>query len=250
MGETRSTLAGRKVLVTGAAQGIGFAVAEAVAAEGADVYAVDVQSEPLEALRKEMGLRVQTETFDLRETAGIHDLCTRAQAAMGGLDAVIHVAGVIVRRKSLEDVTEEDFDLQYSVNLKASFFLARSASQLIPRGGAIVLFTSQGWWTGGYGGSVPYASTKGGVVSMTRGLARNFAELGIRINAVAPGAVDTAMMRDGLSDDDRQAFVDQIPLGHMATAAEVAAATLFLIRDDSGYMTGTTLNVSGGQLIY
>lgn len=241
---------GHKILVTGAAQGIGRAVALAALAAGADVYAVDIQAGPLDELRAVAGDDLHTEAFDLRSTAEIPAMCSRAQDALGGLSSMIHVAGVIVRRKHIAEVTEEDFDLQYEVNLKASFFLARSAAGLMTSGGSIVLYTSQGWWTGGYGGSIPYAATKGGVVSMTRGLARTFAPQGVRINAVAPGAVDTAMMHEGLSDGDREAFVDQIPLGRMASAEELAAATLFLVRKESAYMTGTTLNVSGGQLIY
>lgn len=241
---------GRKIIVTGAAQGIGRAVALAALEAGAEVYAVDKQAEPLVELRDQSENRVHIEAFNLRSTAEIPAMCARAHEALGGLDALIHVAGVIVRRRHLADVTEEDFDLQYEVNLKASFFLARSAAGLMPSGGSIVLYTSQGWWTGGYGGSIPYASTKGGVVSMTRGLAKTFAPQGVRINAVAPGAVDTAMMHEGLNDADREAFVDQIPLGRMASAEELAAATLFLVREESAYMTGTTLNVSGGQLIY
>jgi NAD(P)-dependent dehydrogenase (short-subunit alcohol dehydrogenase family) len=113
-----------------------------------------------------------------------------------------------------------------------------------------VNFTSQGWWTGGYGGSVVYAATKGGVVSMTRGLARALAPHAITVNAVAPGAADTDMMRSGQTEEQLQAFVDTIPLGRMAHPREIAAAVVFLASDPAGYITGATLNVSGGQLMY
>jgi NAD(P)-dependent dehydrogenase (short-subunit alcohol dehydrogenase family) len=171
---------------------------------------------------------------------------------MGGLDALVHVAGVILRR-DLEEVSESDWDHQHDVNLKATFFLCREVARTMRSTGtrgSLVTFTSQGWWTGGFGGSVVYAASKGGVVSLTRGLARTLAADGIRVNVVAPGFIDTDMMREGLSDQARADLVGQVPLGRMGDPGEVAAAALFLVSDASSYMTGTTLNLSGGQLSY
>lgn len=243
-------LDGKCVLVTGAARGIGRATAVAAAAAGARVYAVDLLEEELAALGEELGGDHRTQTVDLRETARIGETCARAAEALGRLDALAHVAGVIVRREALNDVTEEDWDLQFSVNLKATFFLDREAARHMGHGGSIVNFTSQGWWTGGYGGSVAYAATKGGVVSLTRGLARTLAPRGIRVNAVAPGGIETAMMTHGVTDAVRQSFLDQVPLGRIGQPEEVAHAVTFLLSDAASYITGTTLNVSGGQLVY
>jgi NAD(P)-dependent dehydrogenase (short-subunit alcohol dehydrogenase family) len=106
------------------------------------------------------------------------------------------------RRSTVDEVTEEDWDLQIVVNLKATFFLNRTARDSFLAAGAkgsIINFSSQGWWSGGYGGSVVYAASKGGVVSMTKGLARSFALEGIRVNSVSPGGVDTSMMVDSMS---------------------------------------------------
>ena len=191
-------------------------------------------------------------TVDLRQIGGFAPVCADAMSTLGGLDGLVNVAGVILRRE-LDDVTEADWDLQHDVNLKATFFLCREAARVMRTSGtrgSIVTFASQGWWTGGFGGSVVYAASKGGVVSLTRGLARTFAADGIRINAVAPGFVDTAMMQDGLTHDARQGLIDQVPLGRLGEPAELAAAALFLLSDASSYMTGATLNVSGGQLSY
>jgi NAD(P)-dependent dehydrogenase (short-subunit alcohol dehydrogenase family) len=113
-----------------------------------------------------------------------------------------------------------------------------------------VNFTSQGWWTGGFGGSVVYAASKGGIVSMSRGLARTLAPHRIRVNTIAPGFVDTPMMCSDMTEAELQACVDQVPLGRMAEPDEVADIASFLIGSDSRYMTGATLNVTGGQLMY
>jgi NAD(P)-dependent dehydrogenase (short-subunit alcohol dehydrogenase family) len=160
---------------------------------------------------------------------------------------------VLRRRNTIDDVTEEDWDVQLDVNLKAVFFLNRAAATLFRaqgRGGRIVNFTSQGWWTGGFGGSVVYAASKGGVVSMSRGLARTLAPAGITVNTVSPGAADTSMMRSGMTDEGLAEFVKMIPLGRMAQPSEVASAVLFLASNLAGYITGATINVSGGQLMY
>jgi len=118
------------------------------------------------------------------------------------------------------------------------------------KGGRIINFTSQGWQSGGFGGSVAYAASKGGIVSMTRGLARSLAKDRITVNAVSPGAADTSMMRSGMDDAALAATVAQIPLGYMAQPSQLAGAVLFLASDHADYVTGATINVSGGWLMY
>lgn len=246
-------LEGKRILVTGAARGIGRAVCERAAERGARVFAVDLLEEELATLRDAEHPAVGTLAKDLRAVAQLDGLCAQASETLGGLDALIHVAGVIVRKADLDAITEEDWDLQCDVNLKATFFLNRAAARLMraqDSGGSIVNFSSQGWWTGGFGGSVTYAATKGGVVSLTRGLARTYAPHGVRVNCIAPGAVDTAMMREGLDDAARASFLAQVPLGRMAEPDELADAALFLVSSEASYITGATLNVSGGQLMY
>ena len=151
------------------------------------------------------------------------------------------------------EVTETDWDFQHDVNLKATFFLAQAAAKVMHgqgTGGRIINFTSQGWQSGGFGGSVAYAASKGGIVSMTRGLARSLAKDRITVNAVSPGAADTAMMRQGMDDDALAGIAAQIPLGYLAHPSQVAGTVLFLASDAAEYITGATINVSGGWLMY
>lgn len=245
-------LEGRGVLVTGAAGGIGRAVVRAFAAAGAHVVAVDLDA-PEEVVAGLGGPgRHAALAADVADLAGHDALVARARDDAGSLYVLAHVAAVI-RRSELDDVTEEDWALQEAVNLRATFFLNRSVARAMREqggGGRIVNFASQGWWTGGFGGSVVYAATKGGVVSMTRGLARTFGPDGILVNCVSPGAVDTPMLRDGMTDAALESFRGQIPLGRFAAPEELAGAVVFLASDHASYITGATLNVSGGQLMY
>jgi len=249
-----SGLGGKRVLVTGAAGGIGREVSLAFAQAEARVAVVDLSEERLKAVVAEMpgGPHVPL-AWDLRLIAGHAKLIESVVAALGGIDVLVCAAAVLLRRHSVDDVTEADWDLQHDVNLKATFFLNQAAARAFRRqgrGGRIINFTSQGWWSGGFGGSVAYAASKGGVVSMTRGLARSLAKDGVTVNAVSPGAADTAMMRSGMTDKQLADTVAAIPLGRMASPSELAGAVLFLASDHASYVTGATINVSGGWLMY
>jgi NAD(P)-dependent dehydrogenase (short-subunit alcohol dehydrogenase family) len=246
----------RGVVVTGGAGGIGREVAAAYASAGARVAVVDLDPDACAAVvagldgGAERHLALAGSVGDLGAQAGI---LRTAQEAFGRLDVLAHLAAVLRRRDTIEDVTEEDWDVQLDVNLKATFFLNREAARCFRaqgRPGRIVNFTSQGWWTGGFGGSVVYAASKGGIVSMSRGLARTLAPDGITVNTVSPGGVDTTMMTDGSSDEALAGFLRMIPLGRLAQPSELAGIVLFLSSDHAAYITGATVNVSGGQLMY
>lgn len=245
----------RGVVITGGAGGIGRAITIAFASAGAHTAVVDVDLARSEQVvagldEPERHLAIGTDLTDLDS----HDLVLRrALETFGRLDVLAHLAAVLRRRPTIDDVTEDDWDAQIDTNLKVTFFLNRAASRIFREqgvGGRIINFASQGWLTGGFGGSVVYAASKGGVVSMSRGLARTLATDGITVNTIAPGAADTPMMRSGSTDEDLVAFVRMIPLGRMAEPDELSGIVLFLASDHARYITGATINVSGGQIMY
>jgi len=247
-------LEGRGVMVTGAAGGIGRQVALAFATAGARVMAVDLNraavTEVVEAMEGTGHVAVGA---DLADTPSLPGLCRRARQELGSLDVLANLAAVLRRRATVDEVTEADWDLQHDVNLKAAFFLCRAAAAEMRdqgRGGRIITFTSQGWWTGGFGGSVAYAAAKGGIVSMTRGLARTYGADGITVNSVSPGLVETPMLTDDLDPETYEGLRRATPLGRVADPEELAGTVVFLASRHASYISGATINVSGGFLMY
>ena len=247
-------LEGKGVIVTGAAGGIGRAVAQAFSTTGAKVMAVDLDlARTQEVVDGFEGSGHVAVAANLGDLTGHAALVARAREELGNLYVLANLAAVLRRRGSLDEVTEEDWDFQHDINLKAAFFLCRAAGNAMieqGKGGRIITFSSQGWWTGGFGGSVAYAATKGGVTSMSRGLARTFGAHQITVNAVSPGQVHTPMLMTGLSPEVYESMKKQTPLGYVAEPEELAGPVVFLASDHAKYITGSTLNVSGGFLMY
>lgn len=247
-------LRGKGVIVTGAAGGIGRAAAEAFAAVGAQVMAVDLDRAAVDAVVVGLDgsghVALAADLADLRGHAGIID---EARRQLGSVYALVNLATVLRRKDDLAAISEEDWDAQHDVNLKAAFFLCRAASEAMiaqGQGGRIITFSSQGWWTGGLNGSVVYAASKGGIVSMTRGLARTLGPSRITVNCISPGFVNTPLLTGGLPAGTYEALTTQIPLGHIAEPREIVGAAIFLASDHAAYITGATINISGGFLMY
>lgn len=246
-------LESRGVVVTGAAGGIGRATAELFARCGARVMAVDLDKAAVEDVIAGLpGSGHVAFACDLSDLSSHRRITSKAVETLGSVSALAHLAAVLRRRSAMTDVTEEDWDAQLDVNLKATFFLCREVAEVMKTngGGSIVAVASQGWWTGGFGGSVVYSASKSGVVTLTRGLARTYGPSGVRINAVAPGQIATPMLFTDLDDAVRERMVADTPLGRIGDPAEVASVVVFLASQNASFITGATVNVSGGFLMY
>lgn len=236
-------------VVTGAAGGIGQAAAEALAGFGVSVLACDINREGLSAAVAVLPGpgRHRAAVRDISQVAQCEELVDEALQEYGRLDILVNVAAIL-RRIDLEAVDEEYWNRIMDVNLKSQFFLARAAARPMKaaRWGRIINFSSQGAYSGGYFGSTVYAVSKGGVHTLTKSLARQFASHNITVNAIAPGSVDTPMLRGGMSDEDLVSLAAKIPVGRMATPAELAWGVVYLASEWAGYVTGHSLDIDGG----
>lgn len=247
-------LKGKTVLLTGATGAIGGAVAKGFAAAGCKVAVVDLDQARCDEFAAELGRQHAGFGVDLTNTAGLPSLVEKVESTLGKIDVLINIAGVIKRADDLFEVSESDYDFQMDINVKVPFFLSQAVAKAMVddgRTGAIINYSSQGWMSGGFGGSVVYNAGKGAITTMTRGLARSWADYGIRVNSVAPGLVETPMLGlDRMSDGQIDNMVDGIPLKRLGQPNDHTGATLFLASDHAAYMTGATINVSGGFLMY
>ena len=249
---------GKVALVTGAAMGIGAAIASALAAEGAAVALLDVDAEALGATADaigEGGGRAVPVVGDVSEAAAAERAVRTVVSDFGGLDLIVNNAGV-VRYGELPKFPEEDWDYVLDVNLKGMYRTCHVGIPELRRrgGGAIVNVASvQAYWS--HQGAVAYSASKGGIVAFTRALALDHAREGIRVNAVAPGTVLTPMVLDAArrsnADDPDAAlaeFARTHPIGRLIEPAEFASVVLFLASDAASAVTGVTVPVDGGLL--
>jgi len=184
---------------------------------------------------------------DVARPASVETLVARVLGELGGLDVLVNNAGVYPRVPFLE-MRETDWDLVLDVNLKGGFFCAQAAARAMIAGGrrgAIIHMASQA--IRGAVRGVHYSASKGGVVAMTRAMALELAEHGIRVNAIAPGLTDTAQPRYGHGEEELAAMASAVPLGRMAQPDDIAAVAVFLASDDARHVTGQTVHVNGGS---
>ncbi len=242
---------GKVVLVTGAQQGIGRAMALAFAASGADIGVNWLDDEKAasaiaDAVRA-AGRRAVLHQADLAQLDRVRAMVAAVAAGLGPIDVLINNAGVFPRVPFL-DMEERDWDYVLDVNLKGSCFCAQAAAKAMVaagRRGSIINLTSGAAFRGSPRG-VHYCASKGGVLSMTRQMALELAPHGIRVNCIAPGLTDTAQPRYGMEEDELAAAGRAIPLGHIAQPEEIARAAVFLASDEAGFITGQCLHVNGG----
>lgn len=239
------------VIVTGAGQGIGAATARAFADVGARVCAVDLRLEAVQALVASLpGDRHHAVGLDITDLGAHVGLVDDAAERLGDVTALV-MAAAVLRREPLLDVTEEAWDWQVDTNLKATFFLARTAGEHMAargNGGSITTFTSISARDGGVSSAPAYGASKGGVITLTFALARHYGPQGIRVNSISPGFTDTPMQRAGFSPA-AEAAIRATPIGRMADPAEVASVAVFLASRHASFVTGAIMNVSGGAFM-
>jgi glucose 1-dehydrogenase len=247
-------LAGKVALVTGSGQGIGQAIAIRLAEEGADVVVDDrvigeSAEQTVEAIQK-LGRRVATVQGDLSSTSDDRRIIGEAVAKLGKLDILVNNAGV-ERRADFWDVTEQDFDFVVNINLRGTFFITQDFVNHLretKRPGRIINISS-------VHEELPfphfstYCASKGALKMLCRNLAIELAPLGITINNIAPGAIQTPINKTLLNNPELlKALISNIPLGRLGTPADVAGLAAFLASDEAGYITASTFFVDGGLL--
>jgi 2-dehydro-3-deoxy-D-gluconate 5-dehydrogenase len=246
-------LDGQVALITGAAGGLGSAIARAFGAAGADLALAELPGRLEEArdlaaaVATEHGRRAVAVPLDVTDLPGIERAVAEAEGALGGLDVLVANAGVNVPRAAL-DVTEADWDRVLDVDLKGVFFSCQAAGRrMVAQGrGSIVTIASQNGVIG-YPYRAAYCAAKAGVVNLTRVLALEWAARGVRVNAVGPTFVETSLTQVTLADPALRAdILGRIPLGRLGTPEEVASAVLFLASPAAALITGTCLLADGG----
>lgn len=240
----------RVLVVTGAASGMGRAIAKAADREGARLVLADFDGDRLKATAAELGGEVRHLRADVTRLPEIEAVFALAERELGRIDGLVTCAGIITTSPSLE-VTVEEWDRVFAVNARGTFFTVQAAlRRMIPRGqGRIVTIGSDSYKLGGGRiANIPYAATKGAVVTMTKGFARTLAGTGVRINCVNPGPCDTPMHAP-LTPEQRTMLAGRIPLGRLARPEEIASAVLFLLSDAASFVFGESFNVDGGVLM-
>jgi NAD(P)-dependent dehydrogenase (short-subunit alcohol dehydrogenase family) len=240
-------LTGETALVTGASSGIGRAIARRFAAAGADVVVADVRETPRKGgtPTHELIADAAFVETDVSDPSAVRTAVDRTVATFGGLDVMVNNAGVYPGDQPVETVAEADYDRVLDVNLKGTYFGSTVAAEAMREdgGGAIINLSSIAGVVG-FGGGTTYGASKGGVASLTRSLAVELGPDGIRVNAISPGVVETAMTTE--DTDAAGTMTDRVPLRRDGQPDDIAGAALFLASDDAAYVTGHDLVVDGG----
>ncbi len=244
-------LENKTALVTGSGQGIGKAIAVTLAQAGADIVINDVNKEAAESAAAEikaLGVNTGVQIADITDPDAVKKMIDHVVNEFGGIDILINNAG-IAKDGYIMRMSDDQWDAVLNINLKGAFNCIRAAVRPMfkKRGGAIVNVSSV-IGVMGNAGQANYAASKAGLIGVTKSAAKEFAARNIRVNAIAPGFIDTAMTM-AIPEEIREKYLESIPLKRYGTPEEVGQLVLFLVSDASSYITGQVVNVDGGLII-
>ena len=244
--------AGKVAVVTGAGQGMGYAVARRLVAGGARVVVNDLAADAAESAARRLaqgGGEAIAAAGDVTSGRDVRRMVERAAGRFGTVHILVNNAGLL-RPTPVIDIEEEEWDRIVGVNLKGTYLCSRAVLPLMQKEGwgRIVNFSSTAGKNVSTIGGAHYTASKAGVLGFTRHLAREAARDGITVNSVCPGLIDTEMVRSTISSEQDRAYADSFPVGRLGEASEVAELVAFLASDRAAYITGASLDINGGDL--
>jgi 3-oxoacyl-[acyl-carrier protein] reductase len=248
-------LTGRHALITGASSGIGAAAAELMAELGAQVaigyHGNEKGADQVRDRIAKAGGKAITVRADVRRSDEIRAMVESVTKQLGPIDILINNAGSLIQRVKIQELTEERWDEIMDLNLKSAMLCSQAvmASMVERKRGAIVNIVSIAGRNGGGPGAGAYATSKGGLTTFTKSLAKELAPHGVRVNAVSPGVIDTPFHEAFSTPEMLRNFVATIPLGRLGTAMECATVIAFLASEAASFLVGETIEVNGGQLM-
>ena len=245
----------KRALITGGAQGIGFAIAETFCREGAEVYIADINAEIGSAAQSKLVAGGGSATFielDVSDDTNWNRVCSHIAETAGTIDILVNNAGINIR-KVIEEMSSEELDQMYEVNIKGPFLGIKHVLPIMKKsgGGSIINMSSVCGLIGHKYTPEAYTTAKGALTTLTKAIASRYGEFNVRCNSINPSTANTAMVQKMLNDPVwKEQRLGEVPLGRMASLQDIAEAALYLASDEAGFINGVTLPVDGGVTAY
>ncbi len=240
----------KTAIVTGAAQGIGRAIAQRLATEGARLAIIDVDADGAKQAAAEIGQTAIGIAADVSQASQVERAFATVMDHFGSLDILVNNAGVVGTDTPVKDLEEEDWNRVLNINLKGVFLCSQAAvRRMIEKKSGVIVSMASISGKEGNANMAPYSVSKAGVICFTKALAKEVLAVGIRVNCVAPALIDSPLLQ-GMEQERVDVLTSKIPLGRLGRPEEVAATILFLVSDESTFTTGQCFDVSGGRATY
>ncbi|MGB7184318.1 MAG: SDR family NAD(P)-dependent oxidoreductase [Burkholderiaceae bacterium] len=242
----------QKIVISGAATGIGAAMARRFGEQGASLVLMDINQQGLDEVIAGLtgnGVKAQGIVCDVSNAEAVSDACEQALEFLGGIDVLVNNAATYTPMATITELSVDDWHNAIAVNLTSAFLLSRAVIPAMQKAGqGIIINTASQLGSVGSTGRAPYCAAKGGIIQLTKALALDHAKDGIRVNSLSPGAVLTNRLNFmyGTPEKATEALAPKHPIGRLGDADEIARAALFLASDDAAYMTGSDLLIDGG----